>query len=128
LAEVSISSASDAIRRWSKDPEIFIREALGIKSLTTQQRDACLAIKDLMWAKIKVGTGKKTTDREKELSKKIGISIMSGKGTGKDALTAMLIIWFLCCFPRPLIPCTAPTGHQLSDVLWSEINKCLCGP
>ena len=127
MADVTIEQASKAVRRWAKDPEVFIKEALGVASLSTQQREACVAMKDLVWAKIKVGMGQRTTDYEKRLSKKIGISIMSGKGTGKDAITAMFIIWFLCCFPRPLIPCTAPTGHQLSDVLWSEINKWLCG-
>lgn len=119
--------AVEVVRRWSKDPARFMREALGIRTLSTQQKDACEAVRSLVWAKIKVGLGKKTTDEEKILSKKIGVSIMSGKGTGKDAITAMFIIWFLCCFTRPLIPCTAPTGHQLSDVLWSEINKWLCG-
>jgi len=127
LSEITTGQASEAIRRWSRDPALFIREALGIESLSTQQKEACDAIRSLVWAKIKVGLGQKTTDEEKRLAKKIGVSIMSGKGTGKDAITSMLIIWFLCCFPRPLIPCTAPTGHQLSDVLWSEINKWLCG-
>ena len=118
---------SQAVLAWSKDPQTFIREALGVSFLSRQQREACDAVRDLVWAKIKVGTGQKVTHAEQALSKKIGVSIMSGKGTGKDAITSMLIIWFLCCFPRPLIPCTAPTGHQLSDVLWSEINKWLSG-
>ncbi len=119
--------AVDVVRRWSKDPELFIAEALKVKFLSTQQKQACAAIKQLVWAKVNVGLGKKTTDAEKKMAKKVGISIMSGKGTGKDAFTAMIIVWFLCCFTRPLVPCTAPTGHQLSDVLWSEINKWLCG-
>ena len=118
---------SKEVLRWSEDPALFIKEALGVSFLSTQQKEACEAVRSLVWAKIKVGCGLKTTEQERLLSKKIGVSIMSGKGTGKDAITSMLIIWFLCCFPRPLIPCTAPTGHQLSDVLWSEINKWLCG-
>ena len=127
MAEASEHAATEIVRRWSKDPEGFIYEALKVKFLSTQQREACGVIRDLILAKVKVGLGKKSTDAEKALSKKIGISIMSGKGTGKDAFTAMIIIWFLCCFERPLIPCTAPTGHQLSDILWSEINKWLVG-
>ena len=92
------------IRKWAKDPELFMREALKVPALTTQQRDACEELRKLVWAKIKAGTGAKLTDEEQRYSKKIGISIMSGKGTGKDAWTSMVIIWFLCCFPRPLIP------------------------
>ena len=127
MGDITVGEASKAIIRWSKSPELFIKEALGVPNLSMQQKEACEAVRSLVWAKIKVGEGRKTTDEEKRLSKKIGVSIMSGKGTGKDAITSMLIIWFLCCFPRPLIPCTAPTGHQLSDVLWSEINKWLVG-
>ena len=83
---------SQAVLAWSKDPQTFIREALGVSFLSRQQREACDAVRDLVWAKIKVGTGQKVTHAEQALSKKIGVSIMSGKGTGKDAITSMLII------------------------------------
>ena len=121
------TSGSDIIMNWARDPALFISEALKVQTLSTQQRAACEEIKKLVWAKVKNFEKRELTEEEAEYSRKIGISIMSGKGTGKDALTAMLIIWFLCCFPRPLIPCTAPTGHQLKDVLWSEISKWLTG-
>lgn len=127
MSDPTIEGGAAVVRRWAESPELFIREALKVKMLSKQQLDACEAVRFLVWSKIRVGLNKKTTDAEKEMAKKIGISIMSGKGTGKDAIASMLIIWFLCCFTRPLIPCTAPTGHQLSDVLWSEINKWLCG-
>jgi hypothetical protein len=29
----------------------------------------------------------------------------------------------LCCFEHPKVPCTAPTGHQLYDLLWAEVAK-----
>jgi hypothetical protein len=58
-------------------------------------------------------------------AKKRGISIMSGQGTGKDAFAAWAILWFLVCFVNPKIPCTAPTAHQLNDILWAEISKWL---
>jgi len=53
----------------------------------------------------------------------LGISIMSGKGTGKDACTAWVIMWFMFCFENPKIPCVSVTADQLDKVLWAEITK-----
>ncbi len=52
-------------------------------------------------------------------------SVRSGHGTGKTAAIAQLIIWFLLTHPDGLIPCTAPSAHQLQDVLWKEIARWL---
>ena len=30
-------------------------------------------------------------------------------------------LWFVACYFPARVPCTAPTSHQLEDVLWSEI-------
>lgn len=113
----------EVVRAWSRDAELFVRQALKVKLITGQQRELLQAITKLVWAKIKLADHKQLTDEENQLAHKIGISVMSGKGNGKDACTAWVILWFLCCFPRALIPCTAPTAHQLRDVLWREINK-----
>jgi phage terminase large subunit len=117
------SKDRDIIVAWSKNAELFVRQALKVKLITHQQRELLSVITKLVWAKIKLAEGKKLTDEERDLAHKIGVSVMSGKGNGKDAATAWCILWFLCCFPRALIPCTAPTAHQLRDVLWREINK-----
>lgn len=53
------------------------------------------------------------------------ISVASGHGIGKSAVTAWLILWFLCCFTEPQLPCTAPTAKQMYDVLWKELKKWL---
>ena len=53
------------------------------------------------------------------------VSVRSGHGTGKTALLAWTIIWFLLTRPHARIPCTAPTQHQLQDILWAEIAKWL---
>jgi phage terminase large subunit len=53
------------------------------------------------------------------------ISIRSGHGTGKDAGTAMLILWFMSTRAYPKVVCTAPTARQLYDILWSELSKWL---
>jgi hypothetical protein len=66
--------------------------------------------------------------RDKEAGQRreiLGISIMSGTGTGKDSLLAWAILWFLTCFSYPKIPCVSVSADQLSKVLWGEIAKWL---
>lgn len=50
-------------------------------------------------------------------------TVRSGHGVGKSAVEAWAVIWFICTHPFPKIPCTAPTQHQLFDILWAEISK-----
>lgn len=52
-------------------------------------------------------------------------SVRSGHGIGKSAVEAWIVIWFMCTRAYPKIPCTAPTQHQLFDILWAEISKWL---
>lgn len=52
-------------------------------------------------------------------------SVRSGHGIGKSAVEAWAVIWFLATRPFPKIPCTAPTQHQLFDILWAEVSKWL---
>lgn len=121
----------EVARSWALDPEKFILEALlfeerGYK-LTTQQKEALYSVKMVVWSKKKSNAGEELTAEELMYSKKIGISVMSGKGTGKDAIISMIILWFICCFPEHKIPCTANSGKQLKEVLWAEIGKWLKG-
>lgn len=52
-------------------------------------------------------------------------SVRSGHGVGKSAVEAWAIIWFMATRPFPKVPCTAPTAHQLNDILWAEVSKWL---
>lgn len=68
------------------------------------------------------------TDQQRRLLEAIArpgahVSARSGHGTGKTTSLAWIVLWFLSCFPGAKIPCTAPTGHQLFDLLWPEIYK-----
>ena len=49
------------------------------------------------------------------------LAIAGGGGLGKTATAALLILWFLTTHPFSKIPTTAPNGHLLRDILWSEI-------
>ena len=51
------------------------------------------------------------------------LSIRSGHGVGKSAFMAWVILWFMVTHFPAKVPSTAPTGHQLSDILWAELAK-----
>lgn len=121
-------------RKWIFDPLSFIEKAIiepfnqgtgkNIQ-LTTQQKQAIEEVRKLVTARLKRANDQPLTEEEVALNRKFGISVMAGKGLGKDGLAAMLIIWFMCCFPNCKIPCVSVSADQLNKVLWSEISKWL---
>lgn len=46
----------------------------------------------------------------------------SGHGVGKSTTMAWAALWHMHCYYPQKTPCTAPTLHQLEDVLWAEIG------
>jgi hypothetical protein len=71
--------------------------------------------------------GATPTDQQWEASRAIverrRVSIRSGHGTGKSAFMAWCVLWFMSCYYPCKVPSTAPTSHQLEDILWAEIAK-----
>jgi hypothetical protein len=53
------------------------------------------------------------------------ITVRSGHGCGKDAAVSWIMLHFLTTRPYAKIAATAPTAHQLSDILWTEMSKWL---
>jgi len=51
------------------------------------------------------------------------VSVRSGHGTGKSTAASWCIAWFLFTHRNAKVPCTAPSSHQLSDILWAELAK-----
>lgn len=51
------------------------------------------------------------------------LAIRSGHGVGKTAFLSWLSIHHLFTHFPSKVPCTAPTSHQLFDLLWAEIAK-----
>ena len=97
---MQLSDVQRAVLRWrAGGPALFAVEALGAKP-TDQQWQASRAI----------------VERRR-------VSIRSGHGTGKSTFMAWCVLWFLACYFPAKVPATAPTSHQLEDVLWSEIAK-----
>lgn len=95
-----IEKLVELVSRWRDSPRDFVIECLG--ATPTEQQRAVLETLASPGAKI---------------------TIRSGHGTGKSTLFAWTALWALCCFLDVKVPTTAPTAHQLSDVLWSEIRK-----
>lgn len=88
------------MERWLADPTTFVTEVLGVKDIEVWQLKVLKALPE--------------NDR---------IAIRSGHGVGKSAFLAWVILWWMVTHYPTKIPCTAPTAHQLSDVLWAEVAK-----
>jgi len=87
------------ILRWRDDPLLFVRDMFGVEPDTWQ------------------GEALSSLAREDR------VAIRSGHGVGKSALMAWTILWWMLTRFPCKVACTAPTSHQLSDVLWGEIAK-----
>lgn len=92
--------AFETILRWRNNPVLFVREALGVEHIEVWQEKALM-----------------------DLVKHDHHSYRSGHGVGKSAFLAWALLWFLTTHFPCKVPCTAPTSHQLEDVLWGEIAK-----
>jgi hypothetical protein len=89
--------------------------------LTHQQEDALRQWGELIEAKLFAAEGKPMTPKQVELSKKIGMSIQSSNGNGKDFLAALVTWHFESCFAYARGMATANTGKQLTNVFWSAL-------
>jgi phage terminase large subunit len=85
---------------WHDSPGKFVREALGVKHIEPWQLRTMMDVRN--------------EDR---------VAVKSGHGVGKSALLAWVILWWLLTRFPAKVACTAPTSHQLDDVLWGEISK-----
>jgi hypothetical protein len=116
----------EELKAWRYGPGKFVQECIcdpmGYK-LSTQQKKAYDELGKLVIAKSAVEKGEELTGWKVDYAKKIGISIQSGKGTGKDFWMSGAVIWFLEFWEHAYVPCVAPTQHQLDTVLWAEIAR-----
>ena len=88
-----------------------------------QQEEFISGVDKLIQAKIKKNKLKEELSKEEEyFAFMLGIWIKSGRGCGKDFILAIFILYFIFAFRSKSIA-TAPTGSQLSSILWSEVKK-----
>lgn len=128
----------EVVARWAADPLAWVIECEGIVP-TKQQRAYWSALGQLVRAKFNLGAGyfdqfikdptqiaqskRAQMESEYQLARKIGISVMSGKGTGKTAVAAQTVRWFMRFFTRARVAITGPSYDQVRDCLWRELIK-----
>lgn len=94
-----LARARATLLRWRNNPALFVEEALKAQPEPWQMN----ALKSVV-----------PHDR---------LAVRSGHGVGKSAWLAWLILWWLLTRFPARVAATAPTAHQLADVLWGEIAK-----
>ena len=87
------------LERFKNDPVAFVVEVLDATPEAWQTK----ALRALV-----------TNDR---------LSLRSGHGVGKSAFLAWAVLWFLVSRYPVKVAMTAPTAHQLQDVLFGELGK-----
>ena len=93
------SGARSTLLSWRNNPALFVEQALRARPEPWQMN----ALKAVV-----------PHDR---------LAVRSGHGVGKSAWLSWLILWWLLTRFPARVAATAPTAHQLSDVLWGEITK-----
>jgi phage terminase large subunit len=86
--------------RWRDNPVLYVRQRFGMEP-TSQQAQILDAI---------LPPGAK-------------VSVRSGHGIGKSSSAAWVVSWMLETHDYAKVPCSAPSSHQLRDILWGELSK-----
>jgi hypothetical protein len=84
---------------YQKDPIFFIQHSLGVYTWSKMQ-EIMESVRD----------NKRT-------------AVRASHGTSKTFTAANAAVWFFNVFPESKIITTAPTGHQVKDLLWTEIGR-----
>jgi len=92
-------AAVERIRRWKRDPVLFVHDNWPEVQLEDFQEEALRAMAE---------GGK--------------VSIRSGHGVGKTAVEAFICLWFMTTHFPCKVAISAPSAHQLDDVLRPEIG------
>lgn len=96
-----------AVEHWLEHPADFVRESYSDEQGRPIEPDP--------WQ----------VEALEALARKRRVSIRACHGPGKSALDAWAIQWFMSTRYPARVPCTAPTAHQLEDILWAELAKWL---
>ena len=92
----------EIIQHWRANPDICVEDVFDVKP-DDWQREALQGLAEY----------------------EARITVRACHGPGKSALDTWAIMTFMLCYFPCRVPCTAPTSHQLDDILWSEIAKWL---
>lgn len=128
-AEQALTQAQAAeVDRWVLDPLYWATRFLGMEfDPWSGQEELWHAYGKLLTAKLKryqLGPDALTPE-ETELADKMGISVMSGHGLGKERSVTGIGLHYLSVLKvyQPKGVCTAPAGPTLQSTLWPEFSK-----
>ena len=110
-------------QKWRVDPLSWLQFAFPDAEYTFQHLELIECYRRLIVAKLKRWNGAPLTAEEEADADKMGISIQSGHGVGKDCMSVQLGLHFICNFYNPKVICTAPAGPTLDTNLWPEFHK-----
>ena len=96
---MTVDEMAAAIEKLRESPALFVEEVLG----ATPQK----------WQR-------KALDA---IAKHDKVAIKSGHGVGKTAFESWTVLWWLLTHYPCKAAVTANSAHQLSDVLWTEIDR-----
>lgn len=102
---------NEELEFYSTHPKAFIEDVIFRRDAKINGGNLCL------------------TPQQEEIAESIlnndWTSVAAGRGIGKTAFLAWLIIWWMCIYATPKVVAIAPSFPQLQSVLWPEINKWL---
>ncbi len=116
-----IYKAQERAGRIRNGEFVFTGRPATSTGLSYQQEDALRQWGELIESKLRKANGLELTERQSELAGKIGMSIMSSNGNGKDFLAGLVTWHFMSLFRDARGMATANTGRQLHNVYWSEV-------
>jgi len=92
----------DLVPKWQKEPEVFFVDVLGVmkEHIWDKMLEVMHSVRDFKWTVVK-----------------------AAHGVSKTFTAARIVLWFLYSFgPKATVITTAPTHHQVEEVLWREIR------
>jgi hypothetical protein len=98
--QMDFTAMRPLFKKWYFDPVAFVHQALHVQFIEKWQEDVL-----------------------RDIAVHNRVAVRSGHGVGKSALQSWVVLWYLFTRGPVKIACTAPTSHQLYDVLWSEVSK-----
>ena len=124
---------ADHILRSIHDTEYWFRVVLQTKvhgtdlAMTSQQLAFAKDFDRMYTAKKKKVGGFTLTDEEADLASMHGMSVQSGKCTGKTTVAAGLALKSLVCFKESVTLILGASYDQTKSTIWAEMNRLLQG-
>lgn len=91
-------TAERLVKRWRGDPACFSREVLGCELWEKQAEVACAVLKHQR------------------------VAVRSGHKVGKSRCAAVIALWWCLTRDKARVVLTAPSGHQIRNILWTEVQ------